>query len=271
MVLVFGKNGQVASALAELKPDWAYISSSQANFLAPLTVLKYLDEHKPTIVINAAAYTQVDKAETERDQALTINARTVEVIAQWCARNNALMVHFSTDYVFDGTGTRPWLESDPPSPVNWYGQTKLEGEKAIQSSGCKYYIFRISWVYSDWGHNFKKTILRLASERKELRIVNDQWGSPTDARDVAKTVVDLVDGRHPSVPPEYGIYHLRYSPFVTWYDFANSIIKCEDEKGHKLMAEKIIPISSAGFPTPARRPSNSRMNSLYGIFISSSD
>lgn len=193
MILVFGKFGQVATALQQSLPQATYLDSKEANFLDTNSILNLLNEKHPQIIINASAYTAVDKAEDEKEVALQVNATTPGVIAQWCKNNNCTLVHYSTDYVFSGTGERPWMENDPTAPINWYGETKLQGEKAIIASGCNAYIFRISWVYSPWGQNFKKTIIRLAKERTELNVVSDQWGAPTDARDVARVTSRLVD------------------------------------------------------------------------------
>lgn len=264
MVLVLGKNGQIAKSLSQLRPDFTYLSSAEAPFQKPDMVLGHLDVYRPNLVINAAAYTAVDKAEEERDLALQINATTPGLIAQWCAKNKATLVHFSTDYVFDGSGEKPWVETDQPNPINWYGQTKWDGEKQIQLSGCTHYIFRISWVYSEWGHNFRNTIRRLACEKKELRIVNDQWGAPTRATDVATSSVQLVQAflmGDATISP--GIYHLRYSPYMTWYDFALQIIADLKKEKRSCVVEKILPISSQEFPTPALRPANSRLGTLF--------
>lgn len=266
MILVFGKNGQVARALATYLPDAIYLSSEQTPFTEPQKILLALDQHRPTFVINAAAYTAVDKAESEKELALQVNATAPGVIADWCKKNAATLIHFSTDYVFDGSGEKPWVETDTPSPINWYGHTKLEGEKKIQASGCSYYIFRISWVYSDWGHNFANTIRRLACEKKELKIVNDQWGAPTHALDVGKTVVELVQNiLAKQVTPKPGLYHLCFEPYCTWYDFALKIIADARQKGLPVIVEKVIPIATEDYPTPARRPNNSRLakNLLY--------
>lgn len=261
MILVFGKNGQVATALKELLPEALFLGSDSANFLAPETVLRALDQHRPDVVINAAAYTQVDKAETEREQALQINATTPKAIAEWCKTHQALLVHYSTDYVFDGSGEKPWLETDTPSPVNYYGLSKWEGEKAIQASGCKYYIFRVSWVYSPWGNNFKKTILRLAQEREELKIVADQWGAPTKAEDIAaetkKVLTNYLNGK----PLEFGLYHWRFNDYTTWHQFAVSIVEEGQKAGLPIKVKSILPIPTEAFPTPAKRPKNSRLES----------
>lgn len=250
----------MARALAAYLPDAIYLSSEQTPFTETQKILKALDQHRPSFVINAAAYTAVDKAESEKELALQVNATAPGVIAEWCKNNAATLIHFSTDYVFDGSGEKPWVETDTPNPVNWYGHTKLEGEKLVQASGCTYYIFRISWVYSDWGHNFANTIRRLACERKELRIVADQWGAPTHAMDVAKTVVELAQKIQNNLTcPKPGLYHLRFAPYCTWYDFALKIIEEARQKGLPVIVEKVIPITTQDYPTPARRPMNSRL------------
>lgn len=264
MVLVFGKNGQVAKSLSALMPEALYFSSVEAPFTEPQKVLELLKTHQPKTVINAAAYTAVDKAESERDLALQINATTPGLIAKWCAQNNATLIHFSTDYVFDGTGTKPWVETDTPNPINWYGHTKWEGEKLIQAAGATSYIFRIAWVYCEWGINFRNTIRRLACERKELKIVNDQWGSPTHAMDVANEVCEWLKKIKLNInAPAPGVYHLCFSPYCTWYDFAQEIVKDAKLEGLPVVVETLLPISSEEYPTPARRPKNSRLGSVY--------
>lgn len=266
MVVVFGKNGQVAKSLSALLPDAHFFSSLEAPFTEPQKILDILEANKPTIVINAAAYTAVDKAETERDLAMQINATTPGVIAQWCAKNKSTLIHFSTDYVFDGTGEKPWVETDTPNPINWYGHTKYEGEKLIQASGCISYIFRIAWVYCEWGTNFRNTIRRLACERKELKIVNDQWGSPTHAMDVARAVSELLKKIIKATDaPQAGLYHLRFAPYCTWYDFAKEIINAARLEGLPIIVESILPIPSDAFPTPARRPKNSRLGTVHSF------
>nr|BFD66493.1 dTDP-4-dehydrorhamnose reductase [Bdellovibrio sp. HAGR004] len=264
MVLVFGKNGQVATALSHHLTETPFLGSDTANFLEPLSVLKSLELIKPKIVINASAYTAVDKAESERDAAMQINGTTPGLIANWCKENDAYLIHYSTDYVFQGDGDHSWTEDSPTNPINWYGTTKLQGENAIRESGCKAYIFRISWVYSPWGNNFPKTILRLAKERENLNIVNDQWGAPTDARDVAKVTANLVKNlTKNNVSAAPGLYHLRFEDFQTWYDFAVRIIEQARAKGEGLTLKSLNPISSEQFPTPAKRPKNSRLDTKH--------
>jgi dTDP-4-dehydrorhamnose reductase len=263
MILVFGKNGQVATALQQILPNATYLSSQDANFLDPSKVIHCLDNYSPKIVVNASAYTQVDKAESEKGSALTINAKTPGLIADWCKNHNALLIHYSTDYVFDGTGEKPWLETDQPNPVNYYGQSKWEGEKAIQASGCKSYIFRVSWVYSPWGQNFKKTILRLAQEREELKIVADQWGSPTRAEDIAQATKNVIVAYQADGAQPFGVYHWRFDDYTNWHAFALSIIAEAKSAGSSIKVSKVIPIQTEDFPTAAKRPKNSRLGTIY--------
>ncbi len=265
MILVFGKNGQVAQALqSDLKGKNAvFFSSEEANFLDAQSVIKILEEKKPKIVINASAYTLVDKAESDREAAHQINAVTVGGIAQWCAKSNVPFIHFSTDYVFDGSGEKPMTESHTTNPVNFYGQTKLDGEMLIRKAGGQYYIFRVSWVYAPWGKNFPKTILRFASERDEISIVSDQYGSPTDAREISAFLMLIVDTANASVKLDPGVYHLGFKPFMSWYDLANLTIAEARNKGLEIKVKKVIPITSDKFPTPAKRPFNSRLATKY--------
>lgn len=264
MVVVFGKNGQVAQAFGELSPDWTYLSSQEAPFTDETKVLAHLDRLQPKIIINAAAYTAVDKAESERDLALKINATTPGAIAQWCAQHNTHLIHFSTDYVFNGSGETPWVETDIPDPINWYGHTKWQGDQQILATECSHSIFRISWVYSHHGHNFRNTIRRLACEKKELRVVNDQWGSPTPAPAVAQLLVPqiqllLINQTSFST----GLHHLQLEPYTTWYNFSLQIIDEARKEGLPVTVEKVIGIPTEEYPTPAKRPKNSRLGTIY--------
>lgn len=263
MVLVFGKNGQVAKALERVLPSAVFLGSTDANFLKPEEVLNQLNSLRPKIVINAAAYTQVDKAESEFEQALTINSQTPGKIAEWCKENDAVLIHYSTDYVFDGTGETPWIETDIPNPINKYGITKYEGEKAIQKSECKHYILRVGWIYSPWGSNFKKTILRLAEEREELKVVADQWGSPTRAEDVAEVTNRFIQNVAARNPNSFGIYHFRFGPFTTWYQFALDILQEAVDRGAEIKVKRVLPIDSESYVSPAKRPKNCRLNSIH--------
>lgn len=255
-IVVFGKNGQVATALKELLPNSHFIASTQASFLKPETVKSILKELKPNIVINAAAYTLVDKAEEERARALQINALTPKVIAQWCEDNDATMVHYSTDYVYSGAGTDFWSEDDAINPVNIYGFSKAEGDRLIGQSKCRHYILRVSWIYSSWGNNFVKSMLRLGAERDELRIVSDQIGSPTSAKEIALATISLLEE-----VPKFGVYHFRGGGMpISWFEFANEIFRQAREKGFTLKVKSVLPIPSAEYKTLALRPLNSRLN-----------
>ncbi len=264
MVVVFGKNGQIAQAFGELAPQWTYLSSQDAPFTDEKKVLAHLHRLQPQIIINAAAYTAVDKAESERELAVQINATIPGVLAKWSAQNNAHLIHFSTDYVFNGTGETPWVETDKPDPVNWYGHSKWQGDQLILSSDCQHSLFRISWVYSHHGHNFRNTIRRLACEKKELRIVNDQWGAPTSARSVTQALTPLVQqSLNGTMALTKGLYHLQFEPYTTWYDFALRIIEEARNEGLPVMIENVIGIPTEAYPTPARRPKNSRLGTLH--------
>ena len=262
-VLVFGKSGQVATALYQALPSAVFVSSSDCDFTQKSAIRTILQTVSPEIVINAAAYTLVDAAESEQEKAFQINAEAPGEIASWCMQNNSTFIHYSTDYVFDGSGEKPWLENDLPAPINVYGSSKWEGEKAIQRTGCASYIFRVSWVYSDWGSNFKKTILRLAQEREELRVVNDQWGSPTHAIDIARQTLAVAERINSAQQWPLGLHHLRFNPYMTWFHFAQEIVKEAHDNGLLLKLKSLLPIQSSEYPTKAKRPLNSRLDTLY--------
>lgn len=203
------------------------------------------------VICNAAAFTQVDAAEQQAETANQVNAQAVDIMAQYAAKNKALMVHYSTDYVFSGAGNVAWREHDSAEPQSVYGRSKLAGEQAIQASGCQYMIFRTAWIFSERRHNFLKTMLRLGSERNRLSVVNDQIGSPTWANTVALgTMLALHQ-------PEAGIYHLTSSGHTSWYQFASAIITQAHRLGLIEQMPKIVPINSEDYPTAAIRPKNS--------------
>ncbi|NJL25166.1 MAG: dTDP-4-dehydrorhamnose reductase [Calothrix sp. SM1_5_4] len=197
-VLVFGSNGQVAQALKALLPEAVFLSRTECDLERPGQAAAALEKHKPRVVINAAAYTEVDKAESEneRSRAHQINAAAVQEIAFWCARNDVSLIHYSTDYVYPGDGDLPWSELAPVAPRNHYGQTKLDGEAAIRSAGCHHVILRTSWVFSPVGKNFVKTMLKLGLEREHLSVVDDQVGSPTYAPDIARATLRVLGHPH---------------------------------------------------------------------------
>ena len=276
-ILLFGKNGQLGFELqrsvAGLGEVIALDRNSQ-NFCGNLSNLQgiaaSIREANPDIIINAAAYTAVDKAEDEHDLVNLINAQAPGVMAEGAKKVGALLVHYSTDYVFDGSGDRPWKETDTPAPLNIYGASKLAGEKAIQSSGCRHYIFRTSWVFGAHGNNFIKTILRLAQEREILRIVNDQIGAPTSATFLADATGQILRHR----PEANDLYHLAAHGEVSWYDYTRFILERAQAKGIDLKCapENVTPIPSTAYPTPALRPLNSRLNTskaeqVFGLEI----
>jgi len=210
------------------------------------------------VVINAAAYTAVDKAEAEEAVAQQINSETVGVLAEACARRDLPLIHVSTDYVFDGNKTTPYIESDATNPLNAYGRSKLGGERAIHSSGVRHVILRTSWIYSAFGANFVKTMLRLGVERDELRVVDDQYGAPTAAGDLAAAIFCIAHSIvHARADAMFGTYHYTGGGVTTWHDFAATIMA--DAKWAGVRAS-VVPISTDEYPLPARRPKNSRLD-----------
>lgn len=249
-ILIFGGSGQVARALAKRLPDAIIVGREQADFLKPETIIATLEKHKPEIIINAVAYTAVDKAESEELQALQINALTVGLIAEWSKKYDALLIHYSTDYVFDGSGTKAWKESDKTAPLSAYGRSKLLGEKEIANSGCRHFIFRLCWVYDETGKNFVNTMLRLGKEKTELNVVADQVGAPTYAGDIAEATLKAI--AKPKAAS--GVYHFCNSGETSWAGFAESIF------AEANLPVNVNPITTAQYPTPAKRPANSRMD-----------
>jgi len=267
-ILLFGEKGQVGWELQRsLIPlgELVALNSTSENFCGDLTNLAGIKQTvrkiAPDIIVNAAAYTAVDKAEKEPELAQILNAEAPGVLAQEAKQLNARLIHYSTDYVFNGTGDQPYLETNPTEPLNVYGETKLEGEKKIQTSGCSHLIFRTSWVYATYGNNFIKTMLRLAQHRDKLTIVNDQIGSPTGAELIADvTAHALLTLKHN--PEVSGLYHLAAKGYTSWYDFAKFILKHAEHANIPLKVQSIAlqPIKSSDFPLPAKRPLNSRLN-----------
>jgi dTDP-4-dehydrorhamnose reductase len=262
-ILLLGKNGQVGwelqRALAPLGEVLALDRNNGGNLTDLAGIKQHILEYRPHVVVNAAAYTAVDKAESEHDVAVLVNHKAVEEMAAACKSINALFVHYSTDYVFSGEGEQFWSETDNAKPVNVYGHTKLQGEQAIAASGCKYLIFRTSWVYAAKGNNFAKTMLKLASSLRELSIINDQFGSPTGAELVADVTAQVVRSTLSS-PNKAGLYHLVASGETTWCDYAKHIFDFAQKEGYKLKVETVKGIPTTQYPTPAKRPLNSRLN-----------
>lgn len=266
-ILLFGKNGQLGwelqRALAPLGELIALDRQGEKGLYGDLADLEGLQQSiravRPDVLVNAAAYTAVDRAESEADLAACINAQAPGVMARCMAETGGWLLHYSTDYVFDGGGSTPWSESDDPCPLNQYGQSKLDGERAIQAACDHYIILRTSWVYAARGRNFAKTMLRLAREREELTVIDDQIGAPTSAEllaDVSAHVIRAVTN-HPALA---GIYHVSASGQTSWYAYARAIIQAAWQRGADLQVKKITPIATRSYQTPARRPLNSRLN-----------
>jgi dTDP-4-dehydrorhamnose reductase len=240
------------------------VNRSQADLSDPDGLRRTVQKLNPDVIVNPAAYTAVDKAETERDLAFLINAEAPRVLAEEAAKNASLLIHYSTDYVFDGTKHAPYTEEDAVRPVNVYGQSKLAGEQAIQATGADHLILRTSWVYAARGQNFLKTILRLAAEREELNIVADQIGSPTWARLIAETTAHVL--RQSLLERQQGgfssgIYNLTSAGETSWYGFAQTIVEIARQQGTQPLKNRIInPIPTTDYPVPAKRPLNSRLS-----------
>ena len=265
-ILLFGKTGQVGwelqRALAPLGKVIALDVHTQeycGDFSNPEGVAETVRRIKPDVIVNAAAHTAVDKAESERDFAQLLNATSVEAIAKEAAAIGAWLVHYSTDYVFPGDGVTPWSEDDATGPLNTYGETKLAGEVAVQKYCPKHLIFRTSWVYAGKGNNFAKTMLRLAKDREELSIINDQFGAPTGAELLADCTAHAIRTAL-SKPEVAGLYHLVASGSTTWFDYANLVFAEAQINDFKLALKKTLPVATIAYPTPARRPNNSRLD-----------
>ncbi len=265
-ILLFGKTGQVGwelqRALAPLGTVTAVDVKSTTfcgDFSNPEGVAETVRRVRPDVIVNAAAHTAVDKAESEREFAELLNATSVKAIAVEAEKLGAWLIHYSTDYVFPGTGERPWLETDAVAPLNVYGETKLAGEKAVQENCTKHLIFRTSWVYAGKGNNFAKTMLRLAKDRPELSVINDQFGAPTGAELLADCTAHAI--RTALHKPEVaGLYHLVASGTTTWHDYAALVFAEAKAAGMALAIEKLNAVPTSAYPTPARRPTNSRLN-----------
>jgi dTDP-4-dehydrorhamnose reductase len=254
-ILLLGSNGQVGQEIHNiLAPQYKLIPLARPNIdLTQIDSLaQIIRDIQPKIIINAAAYTAVDKAETEPELATAINATAPEIIAAECQKIGSFLIHLSTDYVFDGEQTRPYQENDTTNPVNIYGKTKLAGEIAIQQTHPLHIILRTAWVYGSFGKsNFVKTMLRLGKERPEIGVVTDQIGSPTWARDIAEAIAKII----PQLTPEIaGTYHYTNSGVISWYDFAVAIFAEAEHLGFPLLPPQVIPITTAEYPTLARRP-----------------
>ena len=268
-ILLFGKNGQVGWELQRsLAPlgEVIALDSDNTDFCGDFTNMQGLIQTvraiAPDIIVNAAAHTAVDKAESEPEVARTINALAPTLLAQEAKSSGAWLIHYSTDYVFDGSGDKPWLETDDTKPLNVYGNTKLEGEQFIRQSGCKHLIFRTSWVYAARGGNFAKTMLRLAKERDSLSVINDQIGAPSGAELLADLTAHAI--RTALLKPELsGLYHVVASGETSWHGYASFVIDIAQKAGESMWItpEDVLPVPTSSYKTPAKRPLNSRLDS----------
>lgn len=267
-ILLFGKNGQLGwelrrslACLGEVVAPDSAGGSMCGNFLDLEGIRETVRNVAPDVIVNAAAYTAVDKAEADGDRCRTVNAMAPAVLAEEAARLGILLIQYSTDYVFDGSGEEAWRETDVVNPLNVYGRTKLEGEQAVIASGCNYLIFRTSWVYAARGSNFAKTMLRLAGERETLSIISDQWGAPTGA-DLLADVTAQVIARWRTNANMDGIYHVAAGGQTSWHGYASHIIARARQAGCPILVSEqaIRPVPTEEFPTPAVRPKNSRLN-----------
>jgi dTDP-4-dehydrorhamnose reductase len=268
-ILLLGKNGQVGWELQRsLAPlgevialDFDSPAPLTADFSNPESLAATVRRVAPRIIVNAAAHTAVDKAESEPDFARALNAASPAVLAREAAALGAWLMHYSTDYVFDGSGNTPWREDSPTGPLSVYGQTKLEGEEAIRASGCRHLIFRTSWVYAARGGNFAKTMLKLAKERDKLTVIDDQVGSPTGADLLADLTAHALRAAI-AEPSLAGTYHTVASGETHWHGYAKHVIEFARAAGQpiKVAPDAVVAVPTSAFPTPAKRPGNSRMN-----------
>lgn len=254
-ILITGRHGQLGSELYDLKNNYpqhqmVFVDRDEMDLSNSDEIKAVLNTENPNIIISAGAYTAVDKAETDQELCNAVNHLAVKTIGEWAAAHNAKVIHISTDYVFDGLSEIPLKETDTPIPINVYGATKLKGEEALQNSGAAYVIIRTAWVYSTYGANFVKTMMRLMNERDEIGVVADQIGTPTYARDLAQAIMDIA--KAPKF--EEGVYHYSNEGTISWHDFAVAI---KEIKGYHT---KVNAISSDAFPTPAKRPNFSLLD-----------
>jgi len=290
-ILLTGKTGQVGRQLAPLlhrMGELTVLDRLELDLAKPDEIQRVIRARRPDLIVNAAAYTAVDRAESEEAAARAINAVAPGVMAEEARKLGALLVHYSTDYVFDGTSQTPYQEDAPVNPLNVYGRTKLEGERAVQQAGAAYLIFRTGWVYAPEGRNFLLTVLRLATEKSELRIVRDQTGAPTSSREIAAGTVRVLSQVYPaangalSLFPKEGIYHMTAGGETNWCSFAKLILELASSRSalggwlaaatnnRPLIARRIVPIATNEFPTPARRPAysvlgNRKLNDTFGV------
>ncbi len=266
-LLLTGANGQVGFELRRSLSDLGELTCltrAECDLAYPAGLREAVRALRPDVIVNAAAYTAVDQAESQPDAAWTVNAEVPGILGEEAARLGAMVVHFSTDYVFDGRKPAPYTEADPPAPLSVYGRSKLAGEQALADSGARHLVLRTSWVLGAHGNNFARTILRLAAERETLRVVADQHGAPTGAALLADTTARLLM-RHAQEGAEgfpYGLYYLAAAGETTWYHYARFVVEAAQARGRplRLSADRIEPIPTSEYPTPAQRPLNSRLD-----------
>lgn len=277
--MLIGASGQLGTELARVLPELGEVVTPTRQ-VAPLDNPEALRHSirrvQPALIVNAAAYTAVDRAEEERDVAIAANGIAPGVIAEECATLGSPLIHYSTDYVFDGASTSPYTERTPTHPLNVYGETKLAGEFAIAATGAPHLVFRTSWLYGAGGHNFLRTMLRLARERPEIRVVSDQTGSPTTTSAVAQATMRILAMCRQSegfaLPPHVsGTYHMSAAGDATWYNFATAILAADPHRAEQ-RCRSVVPISTAEYPTPARRPrysvlDNTRLATTFGVTL----
>jgi dTDP-4-dehydrorhamnose reductase len=266
--LLFGCNGQVGGELQKTLSSLGNVVALDVDstehcgdFTKPDAIAETIRSIRPDVIVNAAAYTAVDKAESEPELAFLVNAQTPGILAQEAEKLGAWLIHYSTDYVFDGSGGEAWKETDAPNPLNVYGASKLQGERNIAANCSKYIILRTSWVYAAKGGNFAKTMLRLAQERESLSVVDDQIGAPTGARLLARLTADVIPKAMQN-PGLSGLYHAVAAGETSWYGYARFVIGGARQRGVaiKVSDENVRPVTSSQFPTPAKRPANSRLD-----------
>lgn len=257
-ILLLGEHGQVSRELQRRLPDLVVRGSAQLDLSDPAQIHQQVLTLRPRLIINAAAYTAVDQAESEPERAFAINADAPGVLAELAAELAAPLIHYSTDYLFDGSLARPYRETDTPNPLNVYGRSKLAGEQAIARVGGAHLILRTSWVYADHGRNFLLTLQRLLQTREQVSVVSDQIGAPTWAGSIAQATADLIQRWQAGQPGSWGVHHLTAQGETSWFGFAEAIGATLREAG--LPCAHLLPISSAEYPTAAARPLNSRLD-----------
>jgi len=253
--LVLGGSGQIGQALRNYLPETCFFGRDQADFTKPGSLTDCLNRQKPQTVIVAAAYTNVEQADSEQEICRRINVEAIEEISTWASEHQARVINYSTDYVFNGQGQKPWQEADSVHPLNFYGLSKSLGEEVLLTRNPRSTIFRISWIYSPWSKNFVKTMLTASLQREELKVVDDQVGAPTSALQIAKMTVRSLE-----MTPHYGIYHYASDQNMSWHELTGQIIVLARELGWPVKTRQITAVKTSEFPTKAVRPLNSRLD-----------